>query len=251
MAGWLPLSYAQTDSDWISLFNGKDLSGWKIKIAGYPLGENYGNTFRVEDGLMTVSYDQYDSLGGRFGHIFYDKPYSHYRLKLEYRFRGKQVKGAPDWAYRNSGIMIHGQSPESMGLNQDYPVSIEVQLLGGDGTHKRPTANVCSPGTNIVMADTLVRQHCVNSSSKTYHGDQWVSVEVEVDGGRLIRHIVNGDTVMTYSKPQLDEKDPDAQKLLKSGKDKMLTGGSISLQAEGHPLQFRNIRLLPLGGGQD
>src|SRR6267378_3908424 len=73
---------------WVQLFNGKDLKDWKIKIAGYPLGENYANTFRVTDQKLTVNYDGYDNYSERFGHIFYKQPYSYYLLAMEYRFTG-------------------------------------------------------------------------------------------------------------------------------------------------------------------
>ena len=232
------------EGDWVRLFNGKDLTGWKVKIKGHELGDNYKNTFRVEDGLLTVSYDGYDNFGGKFGHIFCEKPFSNYVLRVEYRFVGKQVPGGPGWAFRNSGIMIHGQSPESMGKDQSFPVSIEVQLLGGGGSGKRPTANVCSPGTHFVMDGKLVTQHCNSSKSKTYHGDQWVSVEVHVRGNK-IKHVVNGETVFEYSDPQLDENDGDARKLIKDG-EKMLRGGSISLQSESHPIQFRKVEIREL-----
>jgi hypothetical protein len=232
---------------WIQLFNGKDLNDWNIKITGFPLNENFGNTFRVEDSLLKVRYDQYPQFDGHFGHIFYKNPYSHYKIRVEYRFVGEQCPGGAGWAFRNSGIMIHGQSAESMELNQDFPVSIEVQLLGGNGTDERPTLNVCTPGTNIVINDSLWTQHCLNSSSKTYHGDQWVKVEVEVQGDSIIKHIIDGKVVMQYSKPQLDDRDPNFQKLLPPDKNIMLTKGSISLQAESHPVDFRKVELLNLG----
>lgn len=232
---------------WIQLFNGKDLKDWNVKITGFPVNENYGNTFRVEDGLLKVRYDQYEKFDGHFGHLFYKNPYSHYKIRVEYRFVGEQAPGGPEWAYRNSGIMIHGQSAESMDLNQDFPVSIEVQLLGGNGKDERSTLNVCTPGTNIVMNDSLWTQHCTNSSSKTYHGDQWVSVEVEVQGDSIIRHMVDGKTVMEYSKPQLDESDASFVKLLPADKNKMLCKGTISLQGESHPVDFRKVELLNLG----
>jgi len=233
------------DDVWIKLFNGKDLEGWKIKITGYDLNENFGNTFRVEDGILKVSYDQYNSFDGKFGHIFYKDKFSHYILRLEYRFIGEQTPGGPEWAFRNSGVMFHCQSPESMSKDQKFPVSIEAQMLGGDGTHERTTANVCSPGTHIVMGDSLVTRHCNSSRSKTYHGDQWVTLEIEVHGNGRIKHRVNGVVVLEYEKPQLDENDPEAGKLIHGG-DKMLHEGYISLQAESHPVEFRNIQLLPL-----
>jgi len=230
---------------WIPLFNGKDLTGWKVKIAGHELGDNYGNTFRVEDGILKVCYDQYKNFDGKFGHLFYEKPFSNYRLRVEYRFVGEQVPGGPGWAFRNNGVMIHGQTPESMGKDQNFPVSIEVQLLGGDGTHPRSTANLCTPGTNVVMDGKLITRHVINSSSETYHGDQWVTVEVEVRGN-TIRHIVGGKTVLEYTDPQLDERDADAKRLLAAGQDKMLRGGTISIQSESHSIEFRKIELLEL-----
>ena len=233
------------DGGWIQLFNGKNLDGWKVKIKGYELGNNFGNTFRVEDGILKVAYDQYEKFDGRFGHLFHEETFSHYRLRVEHRFVGTQSPGGPGWAIRNSGLMLHGQSPESMRKDQDFPVSIEVQLLGGNGNDNRPTANLCTPGTNVVMDGKLVRRHCTNSRSKTYHGEQWVTVEVEVRGNATIRHTIDGEVVFDYEKPQLDERDPDARKLIRNG-DKMLHEGTISLQAESHPVEFRKVEILRL-----
>ncbi len=231
--------------EWIQLFNGKNLDGWKVKITGYELNDNHGDTFRVEDGVLKVAYDQYEKFDGKFGHLFYAEPFSNYVLRVEYRFVGEQCPGGPGWAFRNSGIMAHGQSPESMEKDQKFPVSIEVQLLGGGGSGTRPTANVCTPGTHIMMDGKLVTRHCNSSNSKTYHGDQWVTIEVEVRGNSSIKHIVEGETVLEYTQPQLDEKDASARKLIKDG-DKMLHGGSISLQAESHPVEFRKVELRKL-----
>lgn len=232
----------QSKEEWIQLFNGKDLTGWTPKIRGYPAGENFGNTFRVEDGIMKVSYDQYDKFDLRYGHLFYNEPFSDYIIRVEYRFVGEQCKDGQGWAYRNSGIMVHGQTPESMGLDQNFPVSIEVQLLGGNGVDIRTTGNLCTPGTNVVMEDKLILRHCITSGSKTYHGDQWVTSEVEVRGNEIIKHFINGDLVLDYTKPQLDERDEDARKLIVDG-ELMLFGGTISLQSESHPIEFRKVEL--------
>lgn len=229
---------------WISLFNGRDLTGWRPKIAGRELDDNYKNTFRAENGVLAVSYDEYERFTGEFGHIFHRQPFSNYRFRAEYRFLGGQVPGGPGWAFRNSGVMIHCQAPESMGRDQAFPVCIEVQLLGGDGTNPRPTGNLCTPGTHVVLNGKLDKRHCIESASETYHGDRWVKVEIEVRGDS-IKHFINGEQVMEYSGPVLDENDAEAAKLIKDGK-KALTGGYISLQAESHPVQFRNIEILPL-----
>lgn len=231
---------------WVSIFNGRNLDGWTPKFKGFPLGVNFNDTFRVENGVIKVSYDKYDKFGNHFGHLFYREKLSDYRLRVEYRFVGEQSPEGPGWAFRNSGAMLHCQAPESMSVDQDFPVSVEIQFLGGNGKDKRSTGNMCSPGTHVVMDGKLITQHCVNSTSQTYHGDQWVTMEIEVRGGKLIRSYVNGEKVLELTDPQLDDKDADAQKLLSSGSPKMLTAGYLALQAESHPLEFRKVELMKL-----
>jgi hypothetical protein len=245
---------AQNDPDkkeWIQLFNGKDLKDWDIKIKGHELNDNYKNTFRVENGLMRVSYDQYDKFNSDFGHIFYKDKFSYYRLVVEYRFLGNQAPGGPEWGLRNSGAMIHCQSAKSMPKDQDFPISIEVQLLGGLGKGPRPTANLCTPGTNVEMNGALVTQHCIQSKSKTYDGDQWVRVEVEVLGDTHIRHIVEGQTVIEYDKPQIGGGNVSNFDPAVKQDGKLLSEGYISLQSESHPVEFRKVELLNLVGCMD
>lgn len=243
-AGWLSLwaGDAPGAGAWRSLFNGKDLEGWTIKIKGQDPGVNYLDTFRVEDGVIKVRYDRYAKFNGEFGHLFYKEPFTNYIVRVEYRFVGDQCPGGPGWAFRNSGIMVHGQPLETMRKDQDFPVSIEVQLLGGNGKDKRSTANLCTPGTHVVMNGKLVTQHCNDSSSKTFHGDQWVTAEVEVHGSRRIVHRVNGETVLEYEQPQYDPGDADARRLIQ-GDHKLIDHGTISLQAESHPCEFRKVEI--------
>jgi len=235
------------EGEWRSLFNGRDLTGWTPKIRGHEAGENFGNTFRVVDGMIQVRYDAYDRFEDRFGHLFFEQPFSHYRLKVVYRFVGEQCPGAPGWAIRNSGIMAHGQTPESMAVDQDFPVSIEVQMLGGDGEHTRHTGNLCTPGTHVVMRDLLHTPHCKDSTSQTYHGDQWVTLELEAHGNGLMRHYVNGEPVLEYEKSQYDPDDASAKPLIEAaGGNLALSGGTISLQSEGHPVDFRSVEIMVL-----
>lgn len=233
------------DGKWIQLFNGKDLSGWSPKIRGHEMGDNFGNTFRVKDGAIQVGFEKYGEFKERFGHLFYKEKFSHYLIRCEYRFIGEQCAGGPGWAKRNSGIMLHCQDPKSMTKDQDFPVSIEMQLLGGFGTGTRTTANLCTPGTNVVMNKQLVTRHCTDSKSKTYHGEQWVTVEVEVRGGEIVRHLIDGKVVLQYENPQLDPNDKMAKKLIKDGR-LLLTEGYISLQSESHPVEFRKVELKKL-----
>jgi hypothetical protein len=237
--------------EWVSLFNGSDLDGWTVKTAKHPIGENFSNTVRVEDGLLKMVYDDYENFDGEFTHLFYSEKFSYYKLVVEYRFIGEQVVGGPSWATRNSGVMIHGQAPESMDINQSFPVSIEVQFLGGLGAGERPTSNLCTPGTNVEINGTLHTQHCLNSTSKTYDGDVWVTTETIVHGNEQIWHIVEGDTVLNYQRPQLDPADSQFDKMLEHYGSQMISEGTISLQGESGPVQFRTVKLLNLKGCMD
>lgn len=247
------LSFSQEvdPKEWKQLFNGKNLDGWRVKIRNYALDDNFGNTFRVEDGLMKVRYDAYKSFNEQFGHIFYKDKYSYYRIAAEYRFVGDQATDGPGWATRNSGIMIHGQSPESMGKDQDFPISIEVQLLGGLGKGKRTTCNLCTPGTNVFYQDKLDKRHCINSTSQTYDGDQWVRAEVLVLGDSLIRHFINGEQVLEYTKTQTGGGNVSGHDASLMVEGKPLSEGTISLQSESHPFDFRKVELLNLCGCTD
>jgi hypothetical protein len=231
---------------WKQLFNGKNLKGWNPKIRGYKLGENYANTFRVVDGNLTVSYDGYPEFAEKFGHLHYKSPFSHYIIAVEYRFIGEQAKGGPGWATRNSGVMLHGQDPKTMGKDQDFPISIEAQLLGGLGKGKRTTANLCTPGTNVERDGKLFTPHCVNSTSDTFDGDQWVRAELEVHGSEWIEHRVNGKVVLRYEKPQIGGGNVSGHNPAVKTDGKLLEGGWISLQSESHPVQFRKVEIMEL-----
>jgi hypothetical protein len=246
-------SPAQSDrnqENWIALFNGSDLNNWIVKIRGHEPGVNFGNTFRVENGIIKVRYDQYTKFNEQFGHLFYREPFSHYRLRVTYRFVGEQAPGAPEWAIRNSGVMLHSQDPATMPAGQDFPISIEFQFLGGLGK-PRSTGNMCSPGTHIVYAGKLDTRHCINSTSDTYDGDQWVIAEAVVLGGTKISHIINGKTVIEYSEPQIGGGVVSGHRPEIKQDGKPLTEGFIALQSEGHPIDFRTVELLNLKGCMD
>lgn len=234
------------DGNWVALFNGKDLDGWTVKIAGHDVGENYQNTFRVEDGLLKATAERYDQFGRQFGSLFYNREFSHYWLRAEYRFAGEQASGAPSWAYKDSGIQLHCQSPQSMRKDQEFPVSVELNLIGGRKFGKRPTGDVCRNGSHLRIDGVQLEDKCSSSSAVTLRNDDWVTVEVEVDGGRRIRHVVNGVLTADYSEIEIDDADPDARGLLASRTDKKLERGFISLQSNSHPIEFRKIEILPL-----
>lgn len=242
------LSTARSPSEWISLFNGKDLSGWTVKITGHPLGKNFADTFRVEEGILKVSYDDYKQFDKQYGHLYTNIPYAKYRLRMEYRFTGKMMPDAPKYVNLNSGLMIHSQSPQSLELDQHFPVSLEFQFLADEGNGKRATGNVCTPGTNLEIDGKLITQHIVKSSAPTFPAHEWVAIEIEVQGNEYVIHRVNGQEVLRYERPQIDPagRVESADKLLQAGALTQLSFGFIALQAEGQPVWFRNIELQPL-----
>ncbi len=234
------------EAQWQQLFNGKDLTGWTPKIAGYEAGDNYGNTFRVEDGILKVSYSEYDTFGTRFGHLFYEKPFSHYKLRVEYRFIGEEnMSGVGDWAFKNSGVMFHSQSMESMSVEQEFPVSLEAQFLGGSETfNNQPTGKLCTPGLHVIMGDTLTKGHCVEVDGTTFKGEEWITFEVIAKGDEIMHHIVNGDTVITYSKPTVGGQFLPENYELAEGTP--VKSGYIALQSESHPVEFRKVEIMEI-----
>ncbi|WP_232826408.1 DUF1080 domain-containing protein [Lewinella sp. IMCC34183] len=262
----VPEEAAATDTGtqeeaWVPLFNGRDLSGWDIKMAGRPLNDNFRNTWRVEDSMLRVSYADYEAFDDAYGHLYYQQPYSRYKLRFEYRFTGDQTPGGASWNVRNSGVMLHSQSAASNEMGQDFPVSVELQLLGGLGTGERTTGNVCTPGTAVMMGDTINFNHCINAASETYDGDGWIRAEAIVLGGEAMHFLIEGDTVLSFQHPQIGG-DFGAVGLSADGagngegvyslqdwqkrEGEILTEGYIALQAESHPIDFRNVELLDL-----
>ncbi|WP_218032971.1 3-keto-disaccharide hydrolase [Brevifollis gellanilyticus] len=244
----LTASAAAEEEKWISLFNGKDLSGWTIKIAKHPLGENFANTFRVEEGILKVSYDGYEKFDQQYGHLFTNLAYSHYVLRMEYRFTGRMMADAPKYVNLNSGVMLHAQPPQSMRFDQGFPSSLEMQFLADEGKGARPTGNLCTPGTHVEMAGELFTKHIAKSSSSTFPAEEWVRAEVEVRGHDEIIHRINGVEVLRYQRPVLDPACTiaPAKDITDAGGDVKLGYGHIALQAEGQPVWFRKIELMSL-----
>lgn len=233
--------------NWVQIFNGKNLNGWTPKFKGYPVGVNFKNTFRVENGLLKVDYSEYTRFNGEFGHLFWKEKLSHFRIRAEYRFTGEQTPGGPTWGFRNNGLMIFSEPPETMELDQDFPASIEVQLLGGGNPHgDQNNGSFCTPHTRAVFNGKLTTQHRTSAKEKIYLGDGWVTIEAEVHGGKLIKHILDGETVISYSQPQLNPNDAHAKLLLAKGMPQMLEDGYVCIQAETHTTEFRKIEVLKL-----
>jgi Domain of Unknown Function (DUF1080) len=239
------VSLSAPRGQWLSLFDGKDLAGWTAKIAGHDVNDNYRNTFRVEDGLLKVSYQQYDDFGGRFAGLYYNRKFSHYWIRVQYRFAGRKVSGAPSWTFKNSGIYLHAQSPESLRKDQQFPVSVEFDLVGGHMIGSRPTGDVCQNGTRVRVAGQFLQQQCSKLSDITIRDDQWVTAEAEVLGNK-VRQAVNGALIVEYTDIQLDGNNADARKLIGPDGAAGLNAGYIAIQGNGFPVEFRRIEVLPL-----
>ena len=231
---------------WRPLFDGRSLDGWTPKVAKHPAGENYRQTFVVDHGVIRVSYAGYDKLDGQFGHLFYKTPFKAYRLRLTYRFLPEGgLPDTPAWARSNSGIMFDAQSPESMTVEQPFPVSIEFQLLGKEGDAPRPTGAVCTPGTNITFDGVTAKDHCTPpANAPTVPNGTWVKAELEVLPNGEVSQKVNGVVVHHYANVTLDPDDTvagGAKPYILARGAQPITEGYIALQSEGHPIEFKDI----------
>ena len=237
-------SFEQTGAKkWVSLFNGKNLDNWKPKITGYKLGENFGNTFRVENGILSTRYDQYDSFNNRFGALYYDKKFTSYRLRVEYRFVGNLTPGAPSWGFRDGGIQYHCQAPATVGLDQPFPVCLEYNLHGGNGKEERPTGEICTSGTYVEINGKRNTSNCTTPFVKrTFNGDEWITAEIDVRGGK-ITHFVNGEEIIQFQNPRYDSVNSIAKNFIVGGND-LVKDGYISLQSNSHPMDFRKIEIM-------
>lgn len=228
--------------EWKPLFNGRNLDNWIPKIHHHEVGENYANTFRVVGDRIQVNYDGYDKFDNRYGHLFYNQSFSFFHLKFQYRFINQFMEDAPSFTFRNSGVMFHSQAPETILKEQDWPISVEYQILADwDKEPNRPTGNMCSPGTEVFFEGEMDPRHCISSSSKTYQWHEWVSADLIVYGDSLVIHMVNDREVLRYTKPQIgggvaNGYDP---KIKIDGK--RLTEGYIGLQSEGQGVEFKEI----------
>lgn len=238
----------KVNENWKPLFNGKNLNGWVAKIYHHELGDNYKNTFSVKDGKIRINYDGYGDFNNRYGHLFYKQSFSSYHLKFEYRFTDQWLKDAPSYTYRNSGVMFHSQDPKTILKEQDWPISVEYQILAEEELGKpRPTGNMCSPGTDVIFeGDDVDKRHCISSSSKTYKWDTWVKGELIVYKDSLVIHKVNGRTVLRYTKPAIGGAVANGFDKNVKIDGKPLTNGYIGLQSEGQGIEFKEIKIKEL-----
>lgn len=237
----------EPENKWVDLFNCNNLVGWIPKFNHHEVGENYAKTFRVKDSVIQVNYEDYTSFDERYGHLFYKEPFSSYHLKFDYRFTDQWMEDAPDYAYRNSGVMFHSQAPETILKEQDWPISVEYQMLTDAGDGKpRPTGNMCSPGTEVFFEGEMDPRHCIESSSDTYPIGEWVQAELIVYGDSLIIHKVNGEKVLEYTKPQIGGGVVSGYNPEIKEDRKALTEGYIALQAEGQGVEFKEIKIRKL-----
>ena len=231
---------AAPGGEWVAIFDGETLDGWTPKIAGFPLGVNHADTFRVEDGVIKVRYDGYgDDFADRFGNLIYETPYEHYRLRLEYRFTGEQVPGGEDWAELNSGVLYHIQPVATiMPADGGFPPSLEAQFLA-EGAHAPTTGNMCSIETWVMLEGERRDEHCILGPVAARPAGRWVRFELQALPDGSFRHLIDGEEAFAFEAASYDEPQEWADGLA-------VTGGHFALQSESHPIEFRNVELMVL-----
>ncbi len=228
---------------WVSLFNGRNLHGWVPKFAGFAAGVNFGNTFRVENGILSTRYNQYDSFRNRFGALYFDKKFTNYRLKVEYRFAEPLTPGAPAWGFQDGGIQYHCQAPTTVARDQPFPVCLEYNILGGTGKADRPSGEICCSGMYVFIDGQRNTSYCTPPTVKrTVPGEDWVTAEIEVRDGK-ITHYINGEAVLSFENPHYDFTHPIGKTFIINGND-VVRDGYISLQSNSHPMDFRKVEIM-------
>ncbi|MFK5956942.1 MAG: DUF1080 domain-containing protein [Planctomycetota bacterium] len=96
--------------DAISLFNGKDLQGWKFQL---PEGTDPTSVWSVKNGVLRCE-------GNPIGYLYTDQDYTDFEIELDWR-------GDPATGPGNSGVLLRVQEP-----HQVWPRSIEAQLHSGN-----------------------------------------------------------------------------------------------------------------------
>lgn len=229
-------------SDWIRIFNGKDLEGWVKKIRTHPVGEDPYNTWYVKDSLLWVDYSKYTApFNYRFGHMAYEKrKFSYFLLRAVYQFWGSQPPTAPSEGKQNNGLMFHSESMSAMARDAQFPASAEVQLLGENNNQNTEgtTANFCCVGATMVVNGNRI-DGCWKAAPRNIKGLPWVKVEVLILADSVGKHMVEGDTVMRYTK------------ILAKRDGKPLREGYIAIQAESAPTYFKTLEVLDLEGCTD
>jgi hypothetical protein len=203
----------------VSLFNGKDLSGWTADVPAADNDASVSPSFIVRDGLLV-------SMGEPRGHLITDRSFSNYRLDVEYRFPGKGG---------NCGVLVHASTPRA--LYDMFPQSIEVQMQAGDAgdfwcirenievpdmEKRRPRKVGQAYGGGPEDARRIL--NLTDGSEKPL--GQWNHMAIECRG-REIKVWVNDD-------------------LVNDGVNATASSGKIALQAEGTEVEFRRVDLTPL-----
>jgi len=215
LAGSSCQSLSQRQS--MSLFNGKDLTGWHVDVPKMDNDPDVKSPFIVRDGLLV-------SLGTPNGHLITDAVYQNYRLEIQYRFTGKPG---------NCGVLAHASTPRS--LYGMFPKSIEVQMLHQNaGDFWCIVEDISVPDMEKRRGPEAEwgivegkRRRILNLTDGSENPlGQWNTMIVECVGNSVMVW-VNDDFV-------------------NHGFDCTAGRGQIAIQAEGSEVEFRKLQLTPI-----
>jgi hypothetical protein len=208
-------SPAAKPSDFVRLFNGRNLDGWYIFLRDAeknprPKNSDPEGIFKVEDQLIHV-------LGKEFGYIATEQEYADFHLRVEFKW-GEQKFAPRLQAKRDSGILYRFPADKE---DKVWPHSLECQIQEGD----------CGDfwlvsGTTIVAGGATQNRYFQKSQDAEKPHGEWNQVEVVAQGGRC-RHLVNGV-------------------LVNEGTEASVAKGRVLLQSEGAEVYFRNVELKTL-----
>jgi len=201
----------------VSLFNGKDLSGWHADIPEMDTNALAKNPFIIRNGMLV-------SMGTPNGHLITDSIFQNYRLHVEYRFAGKPG---------NCGVLLHASTPRA--LYKMFPKSIEAQMLH----------------TNAGDFWCIVEDIKVNDMEKRRGPkENWGTTEGKE---RRIINLTDGseNPVGEWNTMIIECLDNSIKvwvnnTLVNSGFDCTARQGQIALQAEGSEVEFKKVELTPI-----
>ena len=216
VTGNLPEKEAKSDRS-VSLFNGKDLSGWHVDVPKADDDPGIQPTFIVRDGNLV-------SLGQPRGHLITDASHRDYRLAVEYRFAGDPG---------NCGVLVHASTPRA--LYAMFPKSIEVQM-----NHQHAGDFWC------IVEDIAVPKMVERRGPK----ENWGITEGK---GRRILNLTDGSEkpLGQWNRMVIECLDDEIKvwvngDLVNHGTDCTATKGQIAIQAEGAEVEFRKLLLTPI-----
>jgi len=212
-------------AEWISLFDGKTLNGWKRYHA-----DEIGPLWSVEDGAIKCDGQGHGEGSPEFGgSLITLETFGNFELELEWKIS----EGG------NSGILYH--VVEKSEYSHAYVTGPEFQVRD-DG----PADDTLS--TAKQMAGSNYDMYAAPSTKKLNPVGEWNTAKIVYKDGK-VEHWLNGGKVVEFDESSEDFKERFNESKWSSGEYphwNTYKEGAIALQDHGAAVWYRNIRIRKL-----